>query len=146
MKEKNNNQLPNKLTNSYSELLRSIDDFFSQTFKNFHNNGLFTPSFPVRAYEANHEYIIEAELPGVNKEQIKLDIYQNHVRIAVLNNEIIEEHNEKENYRSYQQTSHSREQIVPVPFPVTEKDVKASYHNGLLQVRFPNKRKTIEIE
>ncbi len=92
MKDKKPN-LPN--SHPYFHLLKSIDEFFFNAFKNFHNNGLFMPAFPVKTYETNTEYIIEAQLPGIKKERILLDIYKNYVRIAVKNEELLEEKKDK---------------------------------------------------
>lgn len=144
MKEKK--QLPELIHRSYSDFLKSIDDFFFDAFQHFNQNGMFVPSFPVRTYEKNNEFIIEAELPGVKKSQIQLDIYQNFVRIGVRNEEIVESKDEQNNFLSSSHSYEKRERTVGLPFQVTEKDVKASFTNGLLVVRFPNKRKTIEIE
>ncbi|WP_139367566.1 Hsp20/alpha crystallin family protein [Bacillus alkalicellulosilyticus] len=142
---KDDKNLPN-VQHSYQDFLKSIDSFFTETFKNFHLSGLFAPSFPVRTYETNSEFVIEAHLPGIKKEQITLDVSDYFVRITVKDEEIIEERNDNEQLISHFHSSQLRERVIPVPFSITEKDAKASHNNGLLTIRIPNKRKTIEIE
>ncbi|MBU8907453.1 Hsp20/alpha crystallin family protein [Desertibacillus haloalkaliphilus] len=141
-----NERLPKQQQKPYSDLLKSIDNFFTETFKNFHDNGLFAPSFPVHMYETDQYYMIEAELPGVKKEQIQLDIYQNHVRIGVEHQEIINEEDQKNDFFHQQRSYQRRERTIPLPFTISEKDAKARYANGLLTIKIPNKRKTIDIE
>lgn len=124
------------------DFLRSIDGFFRDSFRNFQ----FISSFPVHQYETKSHYIIEAQLPGVKKEQIHLDIYNNHIKISVENSEIFEEkddiHHHYQSSRSYQKA----ERMIILPFSINEHDIKASYHEGILKITIPNKKKTIEIE
>jgi HSP20 family protein len=125
-----------------ADFLKSIDGFFQNAFRNFQ----FVSGFPLHQYETKSHYIIEAQLPGVKKEQIDLDIYSNHIKISVQNAEVIEEKDDIQqsfrSTRSYQKT----ERVVMVPFYISEKDVKASYRDGLLRITMPNKKRTIEIE
>lgn len=125
-----------------ANVLKSIDSFFQGAFSNFHFGG----GFPVHQYETNTHYIIEAELPGIKKEQISLDIYSNQIKISVKNLEVIEEkddfHNSIIRSRSFQKA----ERLVMVPFNISEHEVKASYRDGLLKIKFPNKKQTINIE
>ncbi|MCT8140346.1 Hsp20/alpha crystallin family protein [Anaerobacillus sp. CMMVII] len=109
-----------------ADFLKSIDGFFKEAFRNFH----FVGGFPVHQYETNSHYIIEAQLPGVKKDQINLDIYSNHLKISVHNSEIIEEKDDiSQSYhstKSYQKA----ERIIMLPFYISERDVKASYRDG----------------
>lgn len=124
------------------DFLKSIDGFFQDAFRNFH----FVGGFPVQQYETKNLYIIEAQLPGVKKEQINLDIYHNHIKISVQRSEVIEEKNDLQqsyrNTKSYQKA----ERVILVPFYISESDVKASYRDGLLKITLPNKKRSIEIE
>lgn len=141
---KDDKNLPNLLHQSYSDFLKSIDSFFHHSFQNFHNHGMFQPSFPVKTYETDTEFIIEAELPGVKKEQIKLDIHQNHVRIAVKHVESIKEQDDSSQVVSHYESEQISERIIALPFQATTP--KAKYENGILTIRFPNRRKTIKID
>jgi HSP20 family protein len=125
-----------------ADILKSIDGFFRDAFRNFN----FVGGFPVHQYETKSHYIIEAQLPGVKKEQITLDIYNNYIKIGVENSEIIEEQNDI--YHSYKSTKsfQKAERVIMVPFYISEKDLKASYRDGILKIIMPNKKRTIEIE
>jgi HSP20 family protein len=125
-----------------ADILKSIDGFFRDAFRNFN----FVGGFPVHQYETKSHYIIEAQLPGVKKEQITLDIYNNYIKIGVENSEIIEEQNDI--YHSHKSTKsfQKAERVIMVPFYISEKDLKASYRDGILKIIMPNKKRTIEIE
>lgn len=138
---KDENKLPKIVHETYGDFLRAIDHFFVHAF-----NGFFTPSIPIHTYETDHEYVIEAELPGVSKEQIRLDVMQNHIRIRVKHEEIIQTNDENQNIIHRKSSFSSRERIVPVPYPITQQNVKATLKNGLLQIRIPNSSNPIQID
>jgi HSP20 family protein len=120
--------------------LQSIDDFFKTPFPS-------SAGFRVDTSETGKEYIITAELPGVTKEQIQLNITGNYVTISVENKELETEENDLTHaYRRkyiHQQTSRT----IALPHPINEELVKASYRDGLLQIRIPQEKgKVIDIE
>ncbi|GAE35752.1 Hsp20/alpha crystallin family protein [Halalkalibacter akibai] len=135
-----------KLPQGYQDILKSIDGFFQQTFQNIQENPLFLMPIPVNVYETKTGIIIEAELPGVEKRQIGLDIFQQSIRIQVTEEErteIIDDHSGTLERRGSKQV---RQRVIQVPFIIREKDVKASYKNGLLRISIPSNRKQITIE
>ncbi|MCD8510321.1 MAG: Hsp20/alpha crystallin family protein [Bacillus sp. (in: Bacteria)] len=122
--------------------MQFIDSFFQDTL-----HQLKAPRFiPINQYETNGEYVIEAELPGVNKEQITLDIYENYIKISVESEEILEEKDDKNETIRHNSRFERAERVVAVPFNVNETDINAELTNGMLQIRIPNKRKRIEIK
>ncbi|MFS0636237.1 Hsp20/alpha crystallin family protein [Mesobacillus foraminis] len=110
-------------------VLQSIDDFFKQPFPH--------ASFPVDIRDAGDKQIITAALPGVKKEQISLNILGNSLTISVQNQDILtEEDDQKKTFRrfgSYQSAS----RMVTLPHSIDEKQVKASYRDGLLEITIP---------
>jgi HSP20 family protein len=119
--------------------LQSIDEFFNSPFP--------SGAFPVEVRETENEYVISAELPGVKKEQIKLNILSNHLSISIENKE--EQTKEDLNNHFFQKkVSQQRlSRTITLPVAINEKMVKASYRDGLLTIRIPLVRgKTISIE
>ncbi|WP_017727489.1 Hsp20/alpha crystallin family protein [Halalkalibacterium ligniniphilum] len=135
-----------KLPHTYKDILKTIDDFFSKSFQHLHENSMFAPIIPVRTFEDEEAYYIEAELPGISKKQIQLDVLPQYIRIAVQHHETIEIHDEAKKTYSRTHALEGRERIVPLPFPVKENEIKAKFQNGLLTIVIPNRRKTISIE
>jgi HSP20 family protein len=74
------------------------DDFldlnsFSITFSTIHSLWLFQASHPIKAdiRETEKEYIIEADMPGVKKEDIRLELRDGVLTVGVERNEVTEE-------------------------------------------------------
>ncbi|ARK30816.1 Hsp20/alpha crystallin family protein [Halalkalibacter krulwichiae] len=135
-----------KLPQGYQDILKTIDSFFQQTYENIQDNPLFQTPIPVHVFEDKDNYIIEAELPGVEKRQISLDIYRQAIRIQVTEDERTEIIDEKTGMLERRGRTQIRQRVIPVPFNIQEQDVKALYKNGLLRITIPNKRKRIPIE
>ncbi|GAE24447.1 heat shock protein class I [Halalkalibacter wakoensis JCM 9140] len=136
----------NKLPQPYQNVLKSIDSFFQNTMQNIHDNPLFLAPIPTNVYETNDSFIIEAELPGVSKKQIGLDVYRHAVRIQVTQDERTEYIDDESGITERVGHRQVRQRVIPVPFFIEEHEVKATYKNGLLQIIIPNKRKQIPIE
>jgi HSP20 family protein len=120
--------------------LQSIDEFFKSPFPS-------GASFHVDTIAAGGEYIISAELPGVKRDQIHLNISGNYLTISVENNELETTEDDIDHIyrRKYLRQKSSR--TVSLPHTITEKNVKASYRDGLLKIRIPQEKgKIIEIE
>ncbi len=113
--------------------MRSIfDSFFEDPFR----NSFFSAGNPMKAdiRETEKEYILDAELPGVRKEDIKLDLRDDTLTISVEHNE--ETNEEKDNYirRERKFGSFSRSFYVE---NVKHENVTAKYNDGILTVNIP---------
>jgi HSP20 family protein len=150
------NNLKNKKNEPFGELLKSMNDFFNekpirgflQSMDEFFNTP-FPPvsAFHVETVETGNEYIISAELPGVKKEQIHLNIIGNQITISVENNVLETEEDDKNQIfrRKFSRLQSSR--TISLPQPINEEKIKASYRDGLLQIRIPQvKGKIIQLE
>ncbi|MFJ5715772.1 Hsp20/alpha crystallin family protein [Neobacillus sp. NPDC093127] len=152
--EKNNPKMP--LPEPFRDLVKSMNDFFTekpvrgflQSIDDFFNTPFpAAVGFPVNSVETGKEHIITAELPGVKREQIHLNITGNYLTISVENNELeTEEDDHNQVYRrKFMRQQSSR--TISLPHAINEKKVKASYRDGLLQIRIPQEKgKIIEIE
>jgi len=152
--EKNN--LKNKKTEPFGELMKSMNDFFNEKpirgFLQSIDDFFKTPFPPVAAFhvetvETGNEYIISAELPGIKKEQIHLNIVGNYLTISVENNVLETEEDDKNQiyHRKFSRSQSSR--TISLPQPINEKKIKASYRDGLLQIHIPQEKgKIIQLE
>ena len=109
-----------------------FDDFFNEPFL----STFFEAGHPIRAdiRETEKEYIVEAEIPGAKKEDIKLELRNDTLTVAVEHNEQVNE--EKENYlrKERRYGSYSRSFYVE---NVKNEDVTAKYDNGVLTIKLP---------
>ncbi|NJD04594.1 MAG: Hsp20/alpha crystallin family protein [Ruminiclostridium sp.] len=113
--------------------MRSIfDSFFEDPFR----SAFFSTVNPMKAdiRETEKEYIIDAELPGIKKEDIRLDLRDDTLTVSVEHNEQVNE--EKDNYirRERRFGSFSRSFYVE---NVRHEDVSAKYNDGILTVSIP---------
>ncbi|MCA1058374.1 Hsp20/alpha crystallin family protein [Rossellomorea aquimaris] len=109
-------------------MLQSIDEFFASSSNPF-------GSFPVELSETDDHYVVSAELPGVTKEQIQLDVYPQSITISVTNKETYSEESEKHQTIKRKQSLRKSSRTISFPRVVNEKKVKASYKDGLLTVK-----------
>lgn len=90
----------------------------------------------VEEYQENDALVVKAEVPGIDPEQdVDVTVSGNQLHIDVRREEK-SEHKGKHGYRSeFRYGTFSRS--VTLPPGVDRDDVKASYDNGVLEVRIP---------
>jgi len=111
--------------------------------------GAFKDSKPkINLSESKKAFIIEAELPGVEKDDIKIDVNTNSVTIKADTRR--EEKEEKEDYYHHEIQRSSFFRSIALPSEVNPDEVKAKFKNGLLKLTLPKskngKQRTISIE
>lgn len=113
---------------SPSELLDSMERLFAST----------DGPAPIRVEEFvdGKTLVVRAEMPGVDPDKdVEVTIEDGFLRIRAERQEK-EEHKDNGRYRSeFRYGSFSRN--IPLPDGVKEEDIKASYTNGVLEVRAP---------
>ena len=138
-----------KRRDHFRELMKPWESFFHETsVKDFLQSidGLFHKPFPlyssfsVKTSETDTEYEIYAELPGINKEQVRIDVLDRSITITVQALEDVTEEDDIRKTFKRQQTFQRSSKTIPFPFPINEKLVKASYNDGLLQITVPKQK------
>ncbi len=98
--------------------------------------------------ETDKEIAVTAELPGMNKEDIELNVTEDRVEIRVQKKEKKKE--EKEGYKAYGRRYMGFYKSFPLSTPVKSEDARATYKNGVLEVILPKKEvtksRTISVE
>ena len=110
-------------------------------FPAFFDNGDLENSFAgfkTDVMEKDGNYVLEAELPGFNKEDINVDLKDNILTISASHKEEKNEEDKETKYirKERHSTSYSRSFRVA---NVTHEDIKAAYNNGVLEVTFPKR-------
>ena len=139
--------------------LKKRDDFWDidNIFDNFFNDSflmptVFAPTNYMRAdiKEKDNEYVIDVEIPGVKKEDIKLDLSDDDVlTVSVEKKEEAKDEGTDYIRREIRYGAYSRSFYVP---GIKEEGITAKYDNGLLTITLPKaeeakaKRKAISIE
>lgn len=121
--------------NEFNDFERFFEDIFSDTF-NFPSYFNGSRQMKVDIKDEEKEYVVEAELPGVNKEDINIDLHDNQLTIMVQKDEQI--NNEKDSYicRERRTSSISRSFYLE---NVKNEEVNAKFENGLLSIKLPKK-------
>ena len=127
---------------------RQPRDLFSSVLEDFMDLNDIA-GFKTDIKEKDEEYLIEAELPGMDKEDISLEINNNYLTISANNEEVVEK--EKDNYIRKERRSGKYQRSFRLN-NVNQEEIEAEYNNGILEVSLPrieedkNKRKTIDIK
>ena len=114
---------------------------FDAMFPAFFDNSDLEKSFSgfkTDVMEKDGEYILQAELPGFNKEDIHVDLKDDILTISASHNEEKNEEDKNTRYirRERRSASYSRSFRVA---NVTHEDINAAYNNGVLEVTFPKR-------
>ena len=124
---------------------RLFDDFFAP-FNTVLNEGVSNVRQPVvDIYEKGDLLVIEAELPGLEKEDIKVDVKGRYLTLSG-ERESSEEVKEEGSYRKERRYG-KFERTFRLPHEVTEKQIDAQYRNGVLtlSVEKPEEQKPKQI-
>lgn len=127
---------------------REFDRFFSDfpsTFGVDHHLG----GIRVDVHETENEVVATCDIPGLEKkEDVDIDIENNTLRISGSINRT-NETNEENMYRKERFVGRFH-RAVSLPSPVSHEGVKATYKNGVLEVRMPklmkDHNKKIDVE
>ena len=88
----------------------------------------------IEEFEKNNEYVIRAEVPGLDAQR-DIEINVSHQQLhLIIHRERREKSGDARHYRTeFQYGSFTR--VVPLPGAASDKDVKANYRDGILEIR-----------
>ncbi len=108
-------------------------DFFKKRFE------LGTSMPAVNMKETDDEYLLEAALPGLKREDIQVDVERGVMTIQSSSKADKEEKDgERVTRKEYSYSSFSRK--FTMPENAVEEQITASYENGILNIRIPKKQ------
>ncbi len=134
------------INSGFDEFYNMLDDFFTDSF--MPRRSLTRDTFKVDVQENEKEYIVEAELPGIEKGDIKLELNEGRLNISVEREEKSEE--EKKNYIHKERRYSSMCRSIYLQ-DVESENATAKLENGVLVVNIPkiekvDNTKQIEIQ
>lgn len=128
-----------------------LDRDFERAFENFFNRGwLRSPrwgDFPslretmgektprVNVIDRDDEVVVEAELPGVKKDDLEVSMTENTVTIKASTRK--EEKEEKGDYRRREISTGFYSRTLPLPMAVKGEKAKAEFKDGMLKLTLP---------
>jgi HSP20 family protein len=159
---KNNNKIkPNGRSNIMTLVKwapRRVDNIWNtgidRWFDNFLNSDSrlsddVTTVYPVvNIEETENEYLISAELPGMEKKDIHISL-ENNV-LAISGEKKSESKSDEKNYHRFERTYGKFYRSFELPHSINQDNIDAGYKNGILNISLPKaeeaKPKQIEVK
>ncbi|SHI51763.1 HSP20 family protein [Dethiosulfatibacter aminovorans DSM 17477] len=120
----------------FGDFRNMLDGFFSDSW--IPERTLMHDTFKIDVKENENDYVVEAELPGVKKEEIDLKLNDGRLSISIKRDERIEE--EEKNYIHKERRFCSMSRTVYLEDAETE-GINAKLEDGLLTIMIPKKDK-----
>ena len=130
-------------------LFNRFEDFWNTpTPKMFRGMGHWNPQVDVK--ETDNEIKVSVALPGVDKQDIKLNVTENTLNITAERKEEKETSDKEENYRLREQSYGMFQRSFTLPASVNCDKVKANYKDGILKIELLKEKsshtKKVDIE
>lgn len=122
--------LANRNYNLFDEMYR--DPFFSRPFENASSQIMKTD-----IHEKDGNYVIEMELPGYSKEDIRADLKDGYMTITASKSEAKEEKDAKGHCIRKERYTGGCNRSFYVGDQVTQEDIKAAFKDGVLSLIVP---------
>jgi HSP20 family protein len=141
-----NKNLPSFRPRGFEDFYNMLDDFFSDAWSP--RRSLSGDTFKIDVQENEREYLVDAELPGVKKEEISLELNDDRLTIGIQKEENNEE--KRKNYIHRERRFSSMRRSIYLADANSE-EVKAKLEDGVLKIVIPKAVKAdnmrrIEIE
>jgi len=126
-----------------SLVLRNWEPFnlfreFDTAFGNRDENGVWSPK--VNVVENENGYTISAELPGVSKEDIDIDLRKN--TLSIKGEKKVETKEEKDNYIRVESSYGKFERSFNISDDIDRNSVNASFKDGVLKLELKKKEES----
>ena len=134
----------------YHNYFSDLDQPFDDLFKSFEKN-VYPKTMTTDIIEEENNYKLIMDIPGINKEDIKIELDNGYLKISTSSNSSSEEKDKDGKcIRKERYSGHSSRSFY-VGDKIAHEDIKAKIENGTLIVTFPKlkeepQKKFIEIE
>ncbi|AFZ72603.1 Hsp20/alpha crystallin family protein [Natronobacterium gregoryi] len=136
--------------NPFDEIEEMLDRVSRQVEEGMTSGGLQVPgSVPADVADTGEEYVVTADLPGYETNDIDLTLSEGTLRLDASREDDLEF--AEGEYIRRERTRKTASRRIRLPEPVEEEEVSAGYENGVLTVRLPkvggvDESKEIDIE
>mmetsp|Transcript_5812 Transcript_5812/g.14937 ORF Transcript_5812/g.14937 Transcript_5812/m.14937 type:complete len:169 (-) Transcript_5812:157-663(-) len=128
-----------------------LTDMFGSEFIDFpvtmyerarHQHDPVWPKFDV--VERDNDYVLKADVPGYDKDKLKLEVHQDTVTLSAKSEDSKEENKDGSDRTLRRERSIcSFSRSIQLPSKVDDEDVKASYKDGVLTVELPKSKESL---
>lgn len=125
----------------FNEFRTGLEDFFWPSPRRPSEGALaLRREPPVDIIDAGEEIIVSADLPGIPKENLEINVGENSIEIS---GEVKEEKEEKEEGYYYRERGYHRiYRELPLPSEVIAEKAEATLNHGVLEIKIPKKEPT----
>ena len=95
---------------------------------------------PVDIFETGDSIVIKAELPGISKEDITLEVKEN--TLSIKGEKKFEKDVKEESYHRVERSYGAFQRAFALPSTVQQDKVKAKFRDGILEVTLPKAEET----
>lgn len=120
----------------FEDFYNMLDDFFTDPWLTAKNT---RDAFKLDVMQTDKEYLIEAELPGAKKDEVKVELADGTLRIAYNHEEKVDE--EKKNYIHRERRSFSASRSIRLADADAD-GIRAKLDGGILKVTVPRVAQT----
>ena len=128
----------NRRNTGIDNFYNMVDDFFNDAWPS--KRSLMNDTFKVDVKEDDEKYTIDADLPGIKKEEINLQLDDGRLTISINREESSEE--EKRNYIHKERCYMSMQRSLYLADSSND-DISAKLDEGVLQIVIPKEKKSI---
>ncbi len=137
---------PSDIFNMQREMNKMFDSFSRGVDEPTLLNGNWMPAVDVA--EEDNEYVVKIELPGVNKDDVKITLESNILTIR--GEKKAEKETKEKNYHRMERSYGSFQRSFTLPTTVKNDKIDAEYRDGILSITLPKaeeaKPKHIEVK
>lgn len=130
---------PRTMLGFRNEFDRLFDSFFNPTEEEETFLAAFSPAVDIE--ERDKDYLITAELPGIKKEDIKMNIKDNLLTISGEKKQ--EKKTDKNNYHRTERIYGSFQRSFRLPDYADQENISAEFKDGVLNVTIPKLKESI---
>lgn len=122
---------------TFSQLM---DSFFDEALQNRRGTeGTFTPAMDI--IETENKYEVKLSLPGITKDNIKLDL--EHRNLIISGERKMSEHSDGTRYHLVETIYGSFSRTISLPENVNRDSIEATFENGILTVTIEKDEKAV---
>ena len=115
-----------------------FDNMFDDMFRDpFFTNSNTTKLMKTDIQEKDNNYVLDMDLPGYKKEDIKAQLKDGYLTITAQKNTSNDDKDEEGNYIRRERYCGKCSRSFYVGDSIKEEDIKANFNNGILELTFP---------
>ena len=132
------------VTTEMDRLFDALRPAFGRGFPGVAPEGLIEQTPAVDVIDKEHAIVVRAELPGMEQDDVDVQLTDHSLKIQAEKREEREEGQEEGDYYLSELRYGSFQRVLPLPTGIDRNAVSANFRNGILTVTLPKTKETLE--